>query len=294
VPLSNLDKLFWPDDGYTKGDLIEYYREISPWLLPYLADRLVVLTRYPDGIAGKSFYQKDAPEWVPSWMRTETVFSEHSSRDIHYFICDDLESLLYLVNLGTIPLHVWSSRASDLGRPDWCILDLDPKGAPFADVVRCARAIRRLCEEIGLPSFAKTSGQSGLHVLLPLGRQVTYDQSRSLAGLIARVIETEHGDVATTARAIGNRGGRVYLDWLQNRHGQLLVAPLSVRPVPGAPVSMPLRWREVTPNLDPRRFTIATAARRMRRLGQDPLRPVLVEKPDLLAALGRLGERLEG
>ncbi|HKE15781.1 MAG TPA: DNA ligase D [Kofleriaceae bacterium] len=293
IAFSNLGKVFWPAERYTKGDLIEYYREVSPWLLPYLADRPLVLTRYPDGIDGKSFYQKDAPEWAPEWVRTESVWSEHSQRDIHYFVCDDPESLLYTVNLGTIPLHIWCSRVSDLARPDWCILDLDPKGAPFADVVEVALTIRRVCEDIELDTFVKTSGSTGLHILIPLGGQCTYEQSRTLAGLVSRIVEQERPDIATMMRVIDARGGKVYLDWLQNRHGQLLVSPLSARPLPGAPVSMPLRWNEVGRKLDPSRFTLKTARRRLERLGEDPVRPVLDRRPDLLAALGRLGERLQ-
>ncbi|HZY04366.1 MAG TPA: DNA ligase D, partial [Anaeromyxobacteraceae bacterium] len=155
--LTNLDKVFWPAEGYTKGNLLEYYRTIAPWLLPYLRDRPLVLTRFPDGIAGKSFFQKDAPEWTPAWIRTARVWSEETSRDIDHFLVDDVESLLHVVNLGTIPIHVWSSRLPDLARPDWAIIDLDPKGAPFAHVVRIARALRDLCQSIGLPSFVKTT-----------------------------------------------------------------------------------------------------------------------------------------
>jgi len=292
VKFSNLDKIFWPEQKYTKGDLIEYYRAISPWLLPYLKDRPVVLTRYPDGIAGKSFFQKDAPAFIPDWMRTERMWSEDTKRDIDYFVCDDVESLLYLANMGTIPLHVWGSRVASLEQPDWCILDLDPKEAPFKDVVTVARAARELCEEIELPCFVKTSGSSGLHVLLPLGRQCTYEQARTLGGLLARVIAGELPEIATITRQVGKRGGRVYLDWVQNGHGRLLVAPFSVRPLPGAPVSMPLKWSEVTPKLDFRAFTIANAPARMKKLKEDPLRPVLDIKPDLLDALERLQARL--
>ena len=292
VALTNLDKVFWPAERYTKGDLIAYYREVADWLMPYLHDRPLVLTRYPDGIEGKSFYQKDAPEWAPEWIRTESVWSESSERDIHYFVCDDVEALTYVVQSGAIPLHVWSSRVSDLARPDWCILDLDPKGAPFSDVVAVALAIRRLCDEIELPTAVKTSGSTGLHVLIPLGRQCTYDQSRSLAGLIVKLIEKENPAISTTARVIDARGGKVYLDWLQNRHGQLLVAPLSVRPLPGAPVSMPLRWSEVGGKLDHTRFTIKSARKRLDRLGDDPVRRVLDEVPDLVGALERLDLRM--
>jgi len=296
LELTNLDKVFWPAEAghraYTKGDLIGYYRTIAPWLVPYLRDRPVVLTRYPDGIHGKSFFQKDAPSWVPDWIRTETMWSEHGGRDIRYFIADDERALVFLANLGTIPLHVWSSRLSSLAQPDWSIIDLDPKGAPFADVVTCARAIRALCDQIELPCYIKTSGSTGLHVLLPLGGQCTYEQSRDLALLIARVIEAEHRDICTTARAIPRRQGRVYLDCFQNGHGKLLAAPYSVRPLPGAPVSAPLRWTEVNGRLDLARFTMRTMPARMDKLGGDPVLPVLTERPDLPAALERLAARM--
>jgi bifunctional non-homologous end joining protein LigD len=291
VTFSNLDKVFWPDEKYTKGDLIEYYRAVSPWLLPYLKDRPVVLTRYPDGITGKSFFQKDAPGFIPEWLRTERMWSEDTQRDIDYFVCDNLESLLYLANMGTIPLHVWGSRVASLEHPDWCILDLDPKDAPFEHVVKVARAVKALSDEIELPAFIKTSGSTGLHVLVPLARLVTYEQARQLGGLLARVIANELPDIATVTRQVGKRGGRVYLDYVQNGHGRLLVAPFSVRPLPGAPVSMPLEWREVTPKLDIRNFTIQNAPARMQKLEDDPLLPVLEVKPDLVSALERLAER---
>jgi len=292
VGFTNLDKVFWPAEGLTKGDLIDYYRAVSRWLLPYMRDRPVVLTRYPDGIEGKHFYQKDAPEWTPDWLRVESIWSESTEKEIRYFVCDDEESLLYLVNLGAIPLHLWSSRAATLQHPDWCILDLDPKGAPFEHVVRIALAIRELCDEIELPCYVKTSGSTGLHVLLPLGGQCTYDQSRTLGELLARAIVARLPRIATVVRSPSRRQGKVYLDFLQNRHGQLLVAPFSVRPLPGAPVSAPLKWSEVNRGLHIGRFTVQNLPRRMRRLGRDPLAGVLEERPDLLGALERLHERL--
>jgi bifunctional non-homologous end joining protein LigD len=292
VPSSNLEKVFWPAEGFTKGDLLAYYREIAPWLLPYLRDRPLVLTRYPDGIEGKSFFQKDAPKWAPEWLRTETLWSEQGGRDIHYLVCDDVESLLWVVNLGAIPLHVWSSRVATLARPDWCILDIDPKGAPLQGAVAIARAIRALTEEIALPSFVKTSGSEGLHVLIPLGGRMTFEQSRRLAELIGHVVVTELPGVATLERQPRRREGKVYVDCLQNGHGKLLAAPFSVRPLPGAPVSMPLSWREVGPRLHPRRFTIRNAVARMKRLGADPLQGVLGPAPDLRGALDRLAARL--
>jgi bifunctional non-homologous end joining protein LigD len=291
VRFTNLKKVFWPEDGYTKGDLVDYYRAVSPWLLPYLRDRPVVLTRFPDGIHGKSFFQKDAPGYTPGWLRTERVWSEASERELSYFVCDDEPGLLYLANAGTIPLHIWSSRVGRLEQPDWCILDLDPKGAPFEHVVEVGQALRALCDDIGLPSFAKTSGSSGLHVLVPLGRQFTHDQARVLGELLARVVVDQLPAIATTERVIDQREGRVYVDYLQNGHGKLLVAPFSVRPIPRAPVSMTLSWDEVVPSLRSDAFTIADALPRLRTHG-DPLQGVLTTRPDLLAALQRLASRV--
>ena len=288
VAMTNPGKVFWPDDGYTKGDLIEYYRTISPWLLPWLRDRPVTLTRYPDGIAGKSFFQKDAPHYVPAWLRTARVHGEGGARDLDFFVCDDVESLLYLINLGTIPLHLPANR---VGRsPDWCVIDLDPKAAPFEWVVTLARAVHRLCDEIGLPGYPKTSGQKGLHVLIPLGEQLTHAQATSLGELIARVVEGRHPDISSTERNIPARKGRVYLDYLQNGNGKTIAGPYSARPVPGATVSAPLKWSEVGPRLDPRKFTIKTLPARMKRLNDDPTLGALSEKPDLLAALQHLSQ----
>ena len=289
--ITNPEKIFWPGQGITKGDLIEYYRAVSPWLLPYLRDRPLTLTRYPDGIEGKSFFQKDAPAHTPGWVRTARVFSE-GERDLDYIICDDLETLLYVINLGTIPLHLSASRISAPGSPDWCIIDLDPKGAPFAHVIQLARSVHALCEEIGLPSFAKTSGQKGLHVLIPLGGKLTHEQSKQLGELIARVVEAENVEIATTARAIAARGGKVYLDFLQNGQGKTIAGPFSARPVPGATVSTPLHWSEVNARLDPRKFDLQSVVARLKRAKKDPLRPVLELSPDLPAALLRLSQRV--
>ncbi len=286
--LTNLDKVFWPEEGYTKGDLIDYYRAVSPWLLPLFKDRPLVLDRYPNGIHGKSFFQKNAPAGAAGRLRTVAIRAEGSQRDIEYFLCDDEEALLYLVNLGVIPFHVWSSRVPSLDRPDWCILDLDPKGAPFPDVVRIAREIRALCEEIELESFIKTSGGSGLHILLPMGGQLAHEPVRQLAELMAQVIVRRLPRIATTARSIAARGGKVYVDALQNGRGKLLAAPYSVRPRPGAPVSTPLRWNEVGPRLDVGKLNIRTVPQRLRKMGEDPLLPVLSHQPDLARSLALL------
>ncbi len=293
VQFTNLGKVFWPEERYTKGDLIEYYRAVSPWMLRYLAGRPLVLTRFPDGINGKSFFQKDAPAYAQAFVRTVTIWSEDSQRELDYFVCDDEASLLYIANMAAILLHIWSSRVGTLETPDWCILDLDPKEAPFTDVVTVAQAVKALCDDIGLPAGIKTSGSTGLHVLIPLGRQVTYEQSRTLGGLLARVIAAQLPEIATVTRQVQKRGGKVYLDYVQNGHGRLLVAPFSARPLPGAPVSTPLAWREVAPKLDIRAFTIRTVPARMKKLKDDPLWPVLDHQPDLMAALARLHDRLD-
>jgi bifunctional non-homologous end joining protein LigD len=302
VRFTNLNKVFWPACeqnavAYTKGDLIDYYRNVAPWFLPYLADRPITLTRYPDGINGKSFFQKDAPPFIPGWMRTERLWSEDTGKELDLIIGGDrghgdLETLLFIANLGAIVLHAWNARASDPARPDWIILDLDPKEAPFEHVISLAQEAKALCDEIGLPCFAKTTGSSGLHVLLPTGGALTHEQCKTFAELLARVIVTRRDTIATIVRVPAHRGGKVYIDFLQNGHGKLLVAPFSVRPLPGAPVSMPLHWSEVREGLTPRQFTMANAIPRLQKLEGDPLLGVLKERPDLLGALVKLGERL--
>ncbi len=287
VHFTNLGKPFWPEDGYAKADLVDYYRQVAPQILPYLADRPVVLTRFPDGIHGKSFFQKNAPEFAPSWIRRVRLYSEGSERDLDYFVADDLESLLYVANSASIPLHIWQSRVAEIGRPDFCVLDLDPKDAAFADVVRIARFLKELCDGIELPTFVKTSGSTGLHVLVPLGRRFTYEQSRNLGQLLALMAVRELADIATVARRPSQREGKVYVDYLQNGHGRLIVAPYCVRPLAGAPVSTPLEWDEVDAGLAIADHNIRTVPERM-ATRPDPMRRVLELKPDLATSLGRL------
>ena len=289
VTITNPKKVFWPDEGYTKSDLIAYYESVAPWLLPYLAERPLVLTRYPDGIKGKSFYQKDAPTWAPDWVRTERIWAKGVEREIDYFIVDSVEALRYVANTGTIPLHLWASRIGSLEHPDWLVLDLDPKGAPFTDVVKVALALRAVLERLELPSYPKTSGATGLHILLPLAARYTYEETRTFANLLATLAVEALPDISTIARMIRMRDGKVYVDYGQNGHGQTIVAPLAVRPLPGAPVSCPLRWPEVTARLDPRRFTIRTVRARLDAEG-DPMAPVLGAGVDIAAALARVNE----
>ncbi|HET8576053.1 MAG TPA: DNA ligase D [Methylomirabilota bacterium] len=291
VKLTNLKKIFWPAESYTKGDLIAYYETVAPLLLPYLRDRPLVLTRYPDGITGKSFFQKDAPEFVPKWVRTERIYSKDADREIDYFIVNDVETLRYVANLGTIPLHLWGSRLGSLERPDWLVLDLDPKGAPFADVVKVARELHRILEDLELPSYVKTSGATGLHILVPLGARYTYEEARTFARLLALLGVEALPEISTIARPIRARGGKVYIDFGQNGHGRTIVAPYSLRPLPGAPASCPLGWNELTPRLDPKRFTLRTLPKRFETMA-DPLAPVLTGEVDMAAAVERIERRL--
>ncbi len=209
---------------------------------------------------------------------------------MHYFIVQDTASLKYLANMGTIPIHAWHSRISDLEHPDWCVLDLDPKGAPFRDVVKLCGAIGELADELAIAAFPKTSGASGLHVLIPLVNQLTHGQARTFGELLARVIVKRYPDIATIARSVKNREGKVYIDYLQNGHGRLLVAPFSARAEPAASVSMPLRWSELNGRLSNERFHIKNAQSRMKRLGHDPLAGVLTAEADLVGSLNALAD----
>jgi bifunctional non-homologous end joining protein LigD len=250
-----------------------------------------VLTRYPDGITGKSFFQKDAPEFTPAWVRTERIYSKDAGREIDYFVVDDVASLQYMANSGAIPLHLWASRLGSLERPDWLVLDLDPKGAPFTDVVKVARALHRVLDDLGLPSYPKTSGATGLHILIPLGARYSYDEVRTFARLLAVLGVEAEPKISTIARPLHARGGKVYIDFGQNGHGQTIVAPFSLRPLPGAPASCPLAWSEVTARLDPARFTMTTVPRRFDKMA-DPLAPVLTGEIDMAAAVNRIGQRM--
>lgn len=292
VIVTHPEKIFFPEKSLRKQDLVNYYEQIAQWMLPYLQDRPIVLTRYPDGIHGKSFYQRDAPDFVPDWIRRETLWSEGAQRDVRYFIVQSGAALKYLANLGTIPIHLWHSRLGNLESPDWCVLDLDPKTAPFADVITLANAIGELTDELGVPAYPKTSGASGLHVLIPLAGQLSHDHSRTLAGLIARIITSRFPEIATVERALRARRGRVYIDTLQNGQGRLIAAPLSARAEVAASVSMPLRWQEVNAGLRNENYHLSNAPRRLRRFGEDPMSNILLDEPDLQRALSRLAKIL--
>lgn len=291
VRLTNLKKLFWPKEKYTKGDLIEYYRAIAPYLLPYLKDRPVVLTRYPDGIEGKSFFQKDAPDFVPDWITRVKIYSKDTERDINYIVINNVETLLYVINMGTIPLHLWSSRVESLERPDWLVIDLDPKGAPFEDVVRVALALHEILDELRIDNFIKTSGATGLHILIPLGARYTHEQAKNFARLLAMLGHEATSAISTIARPLAARGGKVYIDFGQNGYGVTIASPFSARPVSGATASCPLNWHEVDRDLHPSNFTIKNMPARFEKM-KDPLAPVLQKALDLEAALKRIETRM--
>ncbi|MBS1152324.1 MAG: ligase, partial [Myxococcaceae bacterium] len=288
VKLTNPKKVYFPGEGITKEDVFNYYRAVSPWLLPYLKDRPLTMTRFPDGIDGKSFFQKARPaKGAPGWLRTTPVHNEEDDRDYDQVVCDDLRSLEWVANLGSLPLHLPAGRLPSLELADWCVIDFDPKEASFESVITLATTLRNICDKAGLPSFPKTSGASGLHVMIPLGAQVDHGFAVKLAELLAQLIVSTHPGLSTVERTISRRGGRVYLDCYQNGNNKLIASPFCVRARAGAPVSMPLVWAEVKKGLTPTQFTIRNAIERLERLG-DPMASLLTLKPALKDVLGRL------
>jgi bifunctional non-homologous end joining protein LigD len=286
--VTNPEKVFWPNEGYTKGDLVEYYRAISKWMLPYLKDRPVMLTRFPDGIDGKMFYQKDAPAFAPPWIRTEKIYSEDSQREISYFILDSEEALAYVANLAAITIHMWSSRIQHLERPDWLLFDIDPKGSTTRHAVEVAREVANVLREVGLEPCLKTSGQMGLHVVVGLAPKYTYDQAKMFSELVSQVVVNRNREIATINRNPRTRNGRVYIDYLQLGHGKTIAATFSVRPVPGAPVSAPMTWKELKPSLDPAVYNIKTMIPRMSRMKRDPFLETIEKHASLEDAIPHL------
>jgi len=286
--VTNPEKVFWPKDGYTKGDLVAYYRAISKWMLPYLKDRPVMLTRWPDGIEGKMFYQKDAPAFAPPWIRTEKIYSEDSQREISYFVLDSEEALAYIANLAAITIHMWSSRIPHLERPDWLLFDIDPKGSTTMHAVEVAREVAAVLREVGLEPCLKTSGQMGLHVVVGLAPKYTYEQAKMFSELVAQVVVNRIPKIATINRNPHTRKGRVYIDYLQLGHGKTIAATFSVRPVPRAPVSAPMTWKELKPSLDPTIYNIQTMPARMSRMKRDPFLDAIENHATLEDALPHL------
>jgi bifunctional non-homologous end joining protein LigD len=268
--------------------MVEYYRAVSKWMLPYLADRPLMLTRYPDGIAGKSFYQKDAPAFAPRWLRTEKIYSEDADREISFFIIDSEEALAYIANLAALTIHMWSSRIVHLERPDWLLFDIDPKGSTTPNAVVVANEVAKVLRELGMRPYIKTSGQMGLHVVVGLKPKYTYDQAKMFSELVGRVVVERIPEIATMNRNPSTRKGKVYIDYLQLGHGKTIAAPFSLRAQDGAPVSAPLKWNEVRNDLDPLAYNIKTIVERMTRLGDDPFLGALTDQVSLEEALPTL------
>jgi bifunctional non-homologous end joining protein LigD len=264
VELSKPDKVLFPDDGITKGDLVDYYREVADRMLPHLDGRPLALQRYPDGLAGEGFFQQEASDYFPDWVDRASVPRRGGGR-IDHVVCTSAATLVYLANQATITLHAWLSRMDRPDRPNQMIFDLDPAGTDFAEVRSAARALHGLLDELGLPSFVKTTGGRGLHVIVPLSRRQDFDAVRALARDVADLLAAHDPERITTETRKAKRGGRLYLDIGRNAYGQTAVAPYTVRARPGAPVATPLSWSEVDDRrLDPRRFTIGTVPDRLR------------------------------
>ena len=291
VKFTNLDKIYWPAESFTKGDLIAWYECAAEYLLPYLKERPVHMNRFPDGIEGKSFYQRQRNVAVPDWIETELIQSNSKEEALPQIICNSRDSLLCLANLGSIDLHPWLSRRGTLDSPDFVVIDLDPKEAPFFDVVKIARITGRLLRGVGLRPLLKTSGSTGLHIYVPLSPGYTYDQSRMFCEGVARIVCRELPDIATVERAISSRGRKVYVDYGQNRRGQTVVPPYVVRPVPGATVSAPLFWDELDSKLRMSQFTMQSMPARLEEHG-DLFRDALTDPQDLLPAIEKLQEHL--
>jgi bifunctional non-homologous end joining protein LigD len=286
--ITNKSKVLFPDDGYTKADLWAYYEGIAPTLLPYLEDRPIVLVRYPDGILGKHFFQWNAPPGMPSWVRSFSIHVEDEDRnEKRVFIVNDVDSLLFIANLACIPIHVLGCRKDTLDQCDFFTVDFDLKGVALRKAVTLALTLHELLQAIGLVGFPKTSGQSGLHVLVPLGPGVSFATARAMSEVLARLLVQRHPDLGTLERAVSKRGDRVYVDTGQTGPSRTIVSPYSVRATAGARVSTPLSWGEVTPDLDPSVFTIKTTVERVAQRG-DPMAPLLHALPSVGAAVSAL------
>jgi bifunctional non-homologous end joining protein LigD len=263
---THLDKIFWPKEGFTKGDVIRYYDRVSDVILPYLRHRPMVLHRHPNGIKGASFYQKNVdPRHLPPFVQTTAIRARSTGRQVHYVVCNNKATLLYLANLGCIELHPWLSRIGRLNKPDYLVIDLDPKGNPFDQVIAVARATRKVIESAGGKCLIKTSGKTGLHIYVPLRGNDEFDEVRSVAKLICHVLNKRLPRLTSFAHRAER--GKIYLDYGRNSIGQTIAAPYSLRAFPRATVSTPLDWEELTKSVRPQRYTLRTIFRRLNGKG---------------------------
>jgi bifunctional non-homologous end joining protein LigD len=274
LKFTNLSKFYWPKEKITKRDLLNYYYQVAPYILPYLKDRPQSLNRHPGGITGPSFYQKDVTGKAPDWIDTFLYHSEDDKRDKHFLVAKDDASLLYMASLGCIEINPWSSRIQKPDYPDWCIIDLDPDKNSFDQVIEAAQVTRAVLDQLGVPCYCKTSGSTGLHIYIPLGANYTYDQSKEFARVVVTLVQKELPKFTSLERTVKARNGKMYLDFLQNRAQATIAAPYSVRPKPLATVSTPLHWDEIKKGLKMQDFTIFNTLDRLKSEG-DLFKPVL-------------------
>jgi bifunctional non-homologous end joining protein LigD len=291
LKFTNLGKVFYPGEGIAKRDLINYYDAVANLIIPHLRDRPLSLKRYPDGIDHDFFFQKDAEDKVLDWVRLEPVFSEHNQDNIHFVICNDRATLLYLANLACIDQNPWMSRLGSLDNPDFALIDLDPtQGCPYEMIVEAAQLVKKTLDSIGLAGFPKTTGGDGMHVYIPLEPVYTYEQVRSFAEILSILVIRQRPELFTTPRAVSRRKkGMVYFDYLQISTGKTIAAPYVPRAYPGAPVSTPLDWSEVRKGLEPQQFTIRNVLDRFERVG-DLFAPVLTNRQRFEASLERMSQ----
>ena len=288
LKFTNLEKIYYPDDGVSKRDVLNYYNGVAELILPHLKDRPLSLKRYPNGIRQDYFFQKNVRENLAPWLRTELIDSEHNQKPIKYCFADDRASLLYLVNLGCIDHNPWMSRSGQLDNPDFILIDLDPQECPFNMIVDAALLVKQVLDGIGLKGYPKTTGGDGLHVYIPIEPVYGYDDARMFAEAIARLLQHRKPELFTTPRSVAKREkNRVYFDWMQIAKSKTIAAPYVLRAYPGAPVATPLEWREVKHGLHPSQFNITNALDRFRSKG-DLFAGVLENPQRLEDALAKL------
>ncbi|PTT03402.1 DNA ligase D [Pedobacter sp. HMWF019] len=283
LKFTHLSKLYWPEDKVSKRDLFNYYYQVAEYILPYLKDRPMSLNRFPGGIHGKGFYQKDVTNTAPDWAKT-FPYTTSEGEEKEYLVGADEATLLWMASLGCIEMNPWFSRVESPDQPDYCVIDLDPDKNTFDQVVAAALEVKEVLDAIDLPSFCKTSGSTGMHIYIPLGAKYTYDQSQMFARIIVNLVHKQIPEYTSLERMVANRKGKMYLDFLQNRPGATIAGPYSLRPKPGATVSMPLHWDEVKPGLKMQDFTIFNAIDRLKVKG-DLFKGVLGKGIDLEKAI---------
>ena len=289
---SNLSKIFWPKEKLTKRDMINYYYQVTPYMLPYMKDRPQTLNRHPHGINGESFYQKNVKGKVPGWIETFPYYSETDAEEKEFLVCTDEASLLYIASLGCIEMNPWSSRRQSPENPDWCIIDLDPDKNTFDQVINAAQVTKRILDALEVPSYCKTSGSTGLHIYIPLAAKYTYEDSKEFGRSIVKLVNAEIPLFTSIERKTADRNGKMYLDFLQNRPQATVAAPYSLRPKPFAPVSMPLHWEEVKKGLKLKDHNLKNAIARLNEMG-DPFKGVIGKGINMKKAINKMKSLFE-